>query len=609
MKFLKKNKKIVILISVGVLLILSGILSWNLYFSKFKIFKDNEKLFLETVERYYSMNSNYLPEKNGTREMTLQKLYEGHHITDLYVPKTKKLCDSNSWVRVYQDENGKFSYTTYLKCGKFESNVDHTGPEITLNGESEITLALGSTYQEPGVSKVYDKVDGNLNTSDVVIDSSSLDINKVGNYKIAYTIRDKSYNKTVVTRMVIVARNLTNVVKDATDDSNYYKGLDPNNYLLFSGMLFRIVNVNSDGSVKIVSYDNISNVTYGNQDSDFNDSNIKAWLNKEYYNALTNPDPYIKKDSSWCIDSTMDSNSIFDACTSVANSTVGLLTISDWNKSLENNQTYLNTIGEYWFLTRHDNYDVYVHNLYNNGINKLDSTLMTGVKPAIQLKENLYIISGNGTRTNPYRLGDYDFGKAQDLLSTRLIGEYVNYSGMLFRISGFDDKKNIKLTSIGFLGNATTDEIFYVKYENENKAMKFNPEESGNIAYKLNNEYIDFIDDSLIINHSYSLYQYSRNAKYTDYPVVDTFKAKLSIPSSFDLFSSVDNNFQWKTNYWLLDYIDGENSLMINSSNGRSFNIYEGYYDSNSFKLTFYLKNTAKISSGTGVSWNPYVIK
>ena len=49
MKFLKKNKKIVILISVGVLLILSGILSWNLYFSKFKIFKDNEKLFLEKV--------------------------------------------------------------------------------------------------------------------------------------------------------------------------------------------------------------------------------------------------------------------------------------------------------------------------------------------------------------------------------------------------------------------------------------------------------------------------------------------------------------------------------------------------------------------------------
>ena len=42
--------------------------------NEFKIFKDNEKLFLETVERYYSMNSNYLPEKNGTREMTLQKL-------------------------------------------------------------------------------------------------------------------------------------------------------------------------------------------------------------------------------------------------------------------------------------------------------------------------------------------------------------------------------------------------------------------------------------------------------------------------------------------------------------------------------------------------------
>ena len=88
MKFLKKNKKIVILMLVGILLILSGTLSWHFYFSKVKIFKDNEKLFLETVERYYSMNSNYLPSNNNTKEMTLQELYEGNHISDLYVPKT-----------------------------------------------------------------------------------------------------------------------------------------------------------------------------------------------------------------------------------------------------------------------------------------------------------------------------------------------------------------------------------------------------------------------------------------------------------------------------------------------------------------------------------------
>ena len=36
MSFWKKNKKIMILILVGIILILSGTLSWNLYFSKFK---------------------------------------------------------------------------------------------------------------------------------------------------------------------------------------------------------------------------------------------------------------------------------------------------------------------------------------------------------------------------------------------------------------------------------------------------------------------------------------------------------------------------------------------------------------------------------------------
>ena len=603
MKFLKKNKKIVILMIIGILLILSGTLSWHFYFSKVKIFKDNEKLFLETVERYYSMNSNYLPSNNNTKEMTLQELYEGNHISDLYVPKTKKLCDSNSWVRVY-NKDGKYSYTTYLKCGKFESHVDHTGPVITLNGESEITLALGGTYQELGVSKVYDKVDGNLNPSNVVIDSSSLDTNKAGTYKVTYTIRDKAYNKTVVTRKVTVARNLTNVVKDATDDSNYYKGLDPNNYLLFSGMLFRIVNVNSDGSVKIVSYDNISNVTYGNQDSDFNDSNVKDWLNNYFYSKIHDTS-YLKEDNVWCID-----NASSNECSIYSEKyPVGMLSVQDY-RNAELNGNYLNATKVYMFLNKVDNRNIYIHYLYGNNQFDIESgEKLIGVRPSLVLKENLYIVSGNGSENSPYRIGDYTSGIAQDYLNTRIIGEYVSYFGMNFRISDIDKSGNVKLISNELIQNNSNGQYLMTSYDNENKNRKFNIDEEGNIGYKLNNDYLDYMDDKYIISHEYNLPTFSSNKKYSEFEN-EIFKAKISIPASFEIFSAANSFITVQRNYWLLDYVDGDQAFIVNNGNGGVFTIdNDSLYTSNGFKIVFYVSKNVKIISGNGTNSRPYVIK
>ncbi len=607
---LRKNKKAFFAVVVGLALILVGWLSWVFFFSRYYIFHNQEKDFLDAAKRYYEFNEMYLPKKGETREITLQNLYDSEHINTLYIPKTRKTCDSEqSWVRVYQNEDGEYQYATYLKCGRFQSHIDHDGPEITLNGDIDIIIPLGSEYQELGVSKVYDKKDGDLDASLVTIDSSSVDITKIGTYPVTYTVRDHSFNKTVVTRNVTVAQNLTDIVRNNTDDSNYYRGLNPNNYLLFSGMLFRIVNVNEDGSVKIVSYDNISNIPYGPLETDYDKSNIPVWLNKAFYNSLNNPDQYVVQDSKWCLDYADFENYVSDTCTTTTTNKVGLLTLSDWNKSMENGATYLNTVGEYWLLTRQNAHYVYIHSMMSGGIDEVKSTSLNGAKPALNLKSGLYITSGNGTSGNPYRLGDYSYGKTHDLVNSRLVGEYINYSGMIFRIGGFDEDHNTKLVSVLYLGNLSTQKYFYSSYQNEDNIMKFNPKQEGNIGYQLNNEYIDFIDDSLIVNHDYSLYQYDENVDYTHYKVDSTFKSKLSIPSSFELFSGVNESYNSQVNYWLLDYVDEQNAFMINSSNGRTFNIGKGFYDSNAFKIVFYLKNTAKISSGNGTSVDPYYVK
>lgn len=609
MKFIKKNIKSIILIIVGFILILSGYLSWNFYFSKYDIFNKQEKLFLDTVKRYYDFNSNQLPKKNETRETNLQELYDGNHIEALYIPKTRKLCDTNSWVRVYQNDDGTFEYTVYLKCGKYESNTDHTGPEITLNGDINTILAFGSSYIEPGVNKVVDKEEGIIDNSQVIIDSSNVDTSKVGTYKVTYTVRDKAYNKTVVTRNVIVARNLTEVVKSSTDDSNYYKGLNVNNYLLFSGMLFRIVNVNDDGSVKIVTNSSMANVNYGVEGANFDSSNIKDWLNNYFYSKLYNTD-YLVKDNKWCIDDTNSVTNISNLCDVTATSNVGLLSLIDFNNSKVGSQTYLGNTFEYWFLNRKDSRFGYIYSFHNNSLTEsYDNTSLSGVRPVLVLKNDLYIISGDGTSSNPYTLGDYSSGKENDLLNTRLIGEYVSYFGMTFRISDIDKDKNIKLISLNFLQNNTTSDVFFSGYKNEDGIMKFNINQSGNIGNTLNYQYIDYIDTSFIVDHEFYIPTYSVENNYSNIQT-ESFKAKIAIPMSYEMFSGVNANLRVAVNYWLLDYIDGSNAFMVNNSNGRTFKINRNdMYNENGFKLVFYVSKNTKIKSGKGTYNNPYVIK
>lgn len=606
MSFWKKNKKIMILILVGIILILSGTLSWNLYFSKFKIFKDNEKLFLETVERYYSMNPNYLPEKNKTREMTLQKLYEGHHISDLYVPKTKKLCDSNSWVRVYQDENGKISYTTYLKCGKFESNIDHTGPEITLNGESEITLALGSTYQEPGVSKVYDKLDGNLNPSDVIIDSSSLNTNKVGNYKITYTIRDKSYNKTVVTRTIIVAKNLTDVVKDATDETNYYKGNDvKNNYLLFSGMLFRIVKANDDGSIMIISDESVTNLRINH--TDYKNSNVDTWLNNVYFKALHNTDDYLI-DATYCVGNI---NSLIDynnECDTKITSKVGLLSIGDYQKTVVNNDTYLDN-GNYYALSHMIGNNYATVPIENDTMYGLRSSILGGIRPVLNLKSNLYIVSGKGTSDSPYKLGDYNYGEKNEEIHDRLIGEYLEYSGLTFRIIGVDSNKNVRLImSKPWDVKPNNEQLKLSVAEVDN--LEFNLTDTNNPGYILNHNDIDYISSKYIVDTDYSIPTNDEKLLYQEYSS-KKIKAKILLPKTYELFSSIGNDdISRNTGFLYIDKSVNDNMIfMANGNNGLMYEFSKDTFYSYSIKAVITIKGSLKISSGNGTVNKPYIIK
>lgn len=78
---------------------------------------------------------------------------------------------------------------------------DVTPPEITLKGDSEITIMAGDSFKDPGFTAT-DNVDGDL--TDKVKVSGSVNNYSAGTYTLTYTVTDSFGNTTKVERKVIV---------------------------------------------------------------------------------------------------------------------------------------------------------------------------------------------------------------------------------------------------------------------------------------------------------------------------------------------------------------------------------------------------------------------
>ena len=85
--------------------------------------------------------------------------------------------------------------------------VKAEAPVITLLGETEVSLELGSTYTDTGATAV-DNIDGDITANIAVV--STVDVNTVGTYTVTYNVSDAAGNAaTQVTRTVTITPDAT----------------------------------------------------------------------------------------------------------------------------------------------------------------------------------------------------------------------------------------------------------------------------------------------------------------------------------------------------------------------------------------------------------------
>ncbi len=607
----KKIRRLLILLGFGLFFILIGVVSWKFFFSRYYQFGRQEKMFLDGAISYYDTYPRYLPKVGETREVSLQDLYDAGKVETLYVPGSHKFCDTDSWVRVYQNEDNEYEYFVNLECNKFNSKIDRKGPEVELNGDSSIIVDYGSEYQELGVKSVRDDTDGVMDVSKVSIDSSKVNTNQPGLYKVTYTVYDKIHNETKVVRNVQVVDKLYSFVIRNTDESNFYKGGEVDNYVQFSGMLWRIVNVNVDHSVKLVLANTSSNVMFGTQKK-FTDSNVYHWLKDYFYPHLKKSEKYIVQNASWCSNDTIyDLDSLPTECNrETFTSPIGLLNVSDLEQSRVDSNTYLLGKQYFWLLDRINDSNINIaYSSGSDGFMAWNGRSFSAVRPVINLTTDIYIMSGSGTIDQPYKLNDYEYAKENEKIQDRYDGEYFSYSGYLFRKIGEDKDGNVKMIMASNMRNPETLDQFLLDYKDNVEEWRFDPNVVGNVGHTLNDELLLHLSDKYIVQHEYEVPEIDPD-QYFDQWKKTKVKTWLSLPASYELFSSYNIlGDSMDFNFLLLDYSPSNEITFVNTGNSMAFTMDQEILGENTVKVVLYLKGNLKISSGKGLYDNPYYLK
>ena len=589
-------------IKIVVIVVIIALILWFMVISPILKFKKNEKILENAAKRYYEINTGQLPTGKKIKTVELQTLYDKNFISDdLRSSYTKKVCDiRNSWVKV-KKENNDYKYYTFLRCGIFSSKVDHEGPMIRLKGGDLITINKGEKFKDPGIDSVSDNTDGKMDIKDVVIDSKKLNVNKIGTYEITYKVKDSFNNETVKIRTVKVTETLNHIVKKDTKGKNVYQGTQYNNYVKVDGILFRIVGINEDGSVKLVSSENLASVNYDGVDS---------WLNDYFYEKLSDSAKKLIVKQKFCNEEVNDPDN-YKKCNKYSKKQyVGLLSVADINNSKDKDGNY--NIGSSianWTLNVKNNKKSWLTSYYNMAedgykqYKEMNNTEIYGVAPVINIAKDSVILKGNGSNSNPYVFSKNNIKiKKGDKVSTLPTGTYIRYSGYTWRVIGSEEDGTTKIVLQGILTSSNYGE-FYINYDE--KTNYYNPKNKQNIGYKIINDGTKYIKMNYFVNKQITVNNYKNNIKYENSDNSKKYTVKLSEVSLFDLYSANTSN---AGSFWYQEISKNKKQVYINSMSVGVIKTDFDYREKYGSKVVGYLNKDTVIKTGDGDSDSPYTI-
>ena len=502
------------------------------------------------VTHTYKLTVTYKNEENidqsidmGSRISAFVQIYALKDIVDIEGSVTGAadgdFAQINSVQKRSQIVDGKYKFAGVLPgthtlkiCEKTDTNC--TNPKLTKS----IVINLGDEA----------KVDGNTITITDESQTATININlsaqvETDKVQISTTIKEYSPFFDVLLTKLLTCEKIDGKY---IEDNCVFTGATPDNYLWYSGFMWRIIGLNDDGTIKAITKNPVGLAAWGKDLRSYESSYVRNWLNELdssdeldgiFYNALDNPSTYLVK-RKWDISSVSETIVMSDF-----EDYVGMITEREYKRASSNNDVskdnWLNISSEYMTMTLAgwDSEEIYVRNVDSTG-NLVFRTQTTaygaahsniilngvsysardfkynnpeGVRPVVNFKSSL-VIGGNGTENNPYYIKSELPASSDNYLNTRNSGEYLMFSGLVWRIMK-TSSEGTKIILNDYMKNGSS----YVKkaystVTNDSysatpyyQTARFRVDEDTNIGYYLNNTYyLSLAQNSWIVSSKFA---------------------------------------------------------------------------------------------------------
>ena len=361
-----------------------------------------------------------------------------------------------------------------------------------------------------------------------------------------------------------------------------FKGSSVNNYVMYSGLLWRIVKINNDGSINLVTDNVMNEFMWGTTGSNYSTSQVRKWLNETsdntgiFYRNLYNPETYLKSNLI-CLDA-VSNLSNFKCEKTLSDDYVGILAINDYTNSIVDEGTYLNINDEYWLSTMVDSSNVWF--VDSDKISKTELTDSYGVRPTVTLNATVSYESGDGTINNPYKIG-YNEGLT--------LGSFVKLGSDIWVVYEISND-NVRLALANYVSNGSAS----YKFGSSNIYSLT----TGSLGYYLNNNYYDSLTyKDLIINNDWYIGSYSDD-------FTNIYKDKLTAKVGLYNIADIKLNNDTK-NYYLLT--SGSDSKVF--AFDMSGYLFESVATQNRLIKPAITIRKSKVVSGSGILSDPYILE
>ncbi len=273
-----------------------------------------------------------------------------------------------------------------------------------LGKNIEYTILLNNNYLDENKTNSNYTINQNKVLKSKNIDTYEIKLTKGNITSLVFNIYATNAIDKYANDVIIKLANNNELIKE--NDNYRYKGINPNNYIVFNNELWRIIGLFKNDNyynLKIIK-DKESDMTSFNNlelNGDFDNSFINTYLNGSYYEKLD--DNYRKMIMKYNFNiGNTSSNNFIDSLKNekkkTYNTYIGLINPSDYLYLQNNNwMKYDNKI----LLLNKNNEFV---NIINNEIEKASSIEELYYIPCLYLRSDVSIIKGVGTILNPYEI-------------------------------------------------------------------------------------------------------------------------------------------------------------------------------------------------------------